>query len=313
MMGFLQRYRISAGYSVLLHLGILSLFIFSFLDHSETLQPQSEPETVNATVLDESRIEKEVQKLRQIEENKHLKEQRRQADLENTRRKEVERLAQLKEQAREVEQEAAKKARQQALEEVAEAKRIASLRQQAEKEKQQLAQLEKNRQEAEKVRIEEQQRLKNLEKQRMAVEKKRMAEEKKLAEEEQQRLAEQKAVDEKKRTEATQQKKVAAEKAKLASLNKKAVASANAQIEAKLNRLWRRPMGAPAGLACVIHVKTVPGGEVVTARVIKSSGNPTFDRSAERAVLKASPLPVPSDPELYPTFRNFDFRFRPDS
>jgi colicin import membrane protein len=42
----------------------------------------------------------------------------------------------------------------------------------------------------------------------------------------------------------------------------------------------------------------IASGEVVEARVIKSSGNTTFDRQAELAVRKASPLPVPDNPRL---------------
>jgi len=36
-------------------------------------------------------------------------------------------------------------------------------------------------------------------------------------------------------------------------------------------------------------------GEVIFVKVLKTSGNVYFDRAAEKAVMAASPLPVPTD------------------
>jgi colicin import membrane protein len=48
------------------------------------------------------------------------------------------------------------------------------------------------------------------------------------------------------------------------------------------------------------------------ADVVRSSGNGVFDRSAENAVRKASPLPVPKDRKLFRrNFRSFTFEFKP--
>jgi colicin import membrane protein len=53
-------------------------------------------------------------------------------------------------------------------------------------------------------------------------------------------------------------------------------------------------------------------GTVMDAEVISSSGDEDFDRSAENAVNKASPLPVPKDKELFAReFRSFQFLFDP--
>ncbi|SMG67316.1 protein containing TonB, C-terminal domains [methanotrophic bacterial endosymbiont of Bathymodiolus sp.] len=46
--------------------------------------------------------------------------------------------------------------------------------------------------------------------------------------------------------------------------------------------------------------------------IIESSGNSLFDDSAERAVRKASPLPVPKDPGVFKQFRSFSLEFAPD-
>ncbi|MGH8552075.1 MAG: TonB C-terminal domain-containing protein, partial [Methylococcales bacterium] len=156
-------------------------------------------------------------------------------------------------------------------------------------------------------------------------EEKRLAEERKIAAEkkaaEEKRTADEKKAAEGKKSKAKRmadeerkkQETQATAKAEAKRKRGKAVSNAHALIAAKVNRLWRRPPSTPKGLSCLIAVKTVPGGEVVSAQVIGTSGNAAFDRSAERAVFQASPLPVPDDPELYSQFRNFNLRFRPGS
>jgi colicin import membrane protein len=44
---------------------------------------------------------------------------------------------------------------------------------------------------------------------------------------------------------------------------------------------------------------------------VESSGDPAFDRSAEAAVRRASPLPLPANRELFENFRSFTFVFKP--
>ncbi len=84
-------------------------------------------------------------------------------------------------------------------------------------------------------------------------------------------------------------------------------------IQQKIQRNWLRPAGSPAGLSCLILVKLIPGGEVVDAKVVRSSGDPLFDRSVETAVLKASPLPMPDDATMFKYFREINFNFKPDT
>jgi len=81
-------------------------------------------------------------------------------------------------------------------------------------------------------------------------------------------------------------------------------------IRSRINENWRKPLGFDlTGLKCKIDVKLLPTGEVLTASVIVSSGSVEFDRSAELAVRKASPLPMPEDPFVANAFRQFDFTF----
>ena len=58
-------------------------------------------------------------------------------------------------------------------------------------------------------------------------------------------------------------------------------------------------------LETLIEVDVSPTGEVLGMRIAKSSGNPWYDESVERAIQKASPLPAPPDAGEWP------FSFKP--
>jgi len=83
-------------------------------------------------------------------------------------------------------------------------------------------------------------------------------------------------------------------------------------IRERIRRSWVRQPGMGQDLLCLVEVRLIPGGEVVPAgvRVIRSSGNPAFDRSVVAAVYKASPLPAPSG-QLFGQFRNLRLNFKP--
>ena len=111
--------------------------------------------------------------------------------------------------------------------------------------------------------------------------------------------------------EAATQAKVEAQKAK-AAIQRAEAEQAKLAIKQKVNRSWIRPASAAAVLKCTIRVRLLSDGSVIDAVVISSSGDEDFDRSAENAVNKASPLPVPKDKELFAReFRSFQFLFNP--
>ncbi len=59
----------------------------------------------------------------------------------------------------------------------------------------------------------------------------------------------------------------------------------------------------------IFDVVQLPTGEVLSAKLRKSSGHRGYDEAVERAILKSSPLPRPDRPDLF--VRNLELKFRP--
>jgi colicin import membrane protein len=59
----------------------------------------------------------------------------------------------------------------------------------------------------------------------------------------------------------------------------------------------------------VFDVIQLPTGEVLSVKLVKSSGNALYDGAVERAILKSSPLPKPDRPEQFQ--RELTLKFRP--
>jgi colicin import membrane protein len=78
-----------------------------------------------------------------------------------------------------------------------------------------------------------------------------------------------------------------------------------------ISRKWLMPDIENAELTCKLLVHVGPGGEVLSIDVLQESGAPALDRSAHIAIMKASPLPVPENSELFDKFRALRLTFRP--
>lgn len=84
------------------------------------------------------------------------------------------------------------------------------------------------------------------------------------------------------------------------------------RIQAKIQAYVRLPQKLAGNPEAVFQVTLLPNGEVLRAVLVKSSGQPTYDAEVERAILKASPLPLPSDKEAAGVFRDgLTLKFRP--
>ena len=62
----------------------------------------------------------------------------------------------------------------------------------------------------------------------------------------------------------------------------------------------------------VFKVTLLPGGSVLDAVLLKSSGNPAYDEATERAIYWSQPLPLPTDPLLKKEFRELRLTIRPE-
>jgi colicin import membrane protein len=92
-------------------------------------------------------------------------------------------------------------------------------------------------------------------------------------------------------------------------------ASYAALIQQTVVNYWSRPPSARNGMQALLEVQLVPTGEVVNVRVLESSGNLAFDRSAMNAVEKAGSFPELSNlptREFERMFRRFNLLFKPE-
>jgi len=99
----------------------------------------------------------------------------------------------------------------------------------------------------------------------------------------------------------------AADAAELEAQNSTEAQIYQSQMVSAVQNNWNRPGHARAGLSCLVAVTQLPTGVVTSARVIQCNGDDIIIRSIENAVLKASPLPTPSNPLLF--LRSFQFEF----
>ena len=83
-------------------------------------------------------------------------------------------------------------------------------------------------------------------------------------------------------------------------------------IEKIRARIWSNiipPSDLKGNPEAIFDVVQLPTGEVLSARLRKSSGNKDYDEAVERAILKSSPLPKPDRPEQFQ--RELTLKFRP--
>ena len=312
---FLDNFR-AVILAILVHLVLIAMLIVTLDWTPDTGSVEPKVDVVQAVTVDHRKVEAELKRIEQFEARKHQEELERQQRLK--------RQAERAKKAREVEETRLARAKQE-LEDnqaraQAERKRLAKIQQEQDRlekerraEERRLAQVEAERKiaaerkrqiELERERVEKEKRKAETERQRIVAEKRKAEAERKRIEEEKRR----------KQAELEIQTALAEEQQLLLrrrqSLKARYFNEYVGSIKDKVQRVWRRPVGVQSGLSCKIRVAQIPGGEVVGATVTKSSGNVQFDRSVEAAVLKASPLPRPKDPDLFE--REIVFIFEPE-
>jgi colicin import membrane protein len=96
---------------------------------------------------------------------------------------------------------------------------------------------------------------------------------------------------------------------KAASARASALGEYIGRIQAKVRGNWILPQDLQGNPEAIFLVIQLPTGEVLSTKLLKSSGNPAYDTAVERAILKSSPLPLPSDRALFA--RELKLTFRP--
>lgn len=81
-------------------------------------------------------------------------------------------------------------------------------------------------------------------------------------------------------------------------------------ISEALRRNWLRPPDQQADFACIVEIELLSNGAVKSARIVNSCGSMVLDDSVIKAIYKASPLPLPSEPSAFMA-KLPPLRFRP--
>ena len=264
-------------WAIIIHILAFVAIGVSFKSSDPKISAVKQERIIEAVAIDESKIQEEINKLKKSDRRKKRDQKRLQdkaRKAKRDRRKEEKKLKAIKKKQKEQEV-------------INKSKRI--------KENKHLATLKKKRLEQERQEKETQEKLDKLEKTRLD----RKAQLEK---------------EEKQRQEKIAQTKRAAEQKRRAKFELGEVAKYKGLIRSQITRNWIFPASYQKGMKCKVLVRLIPSGDVVSVRIIQSSGNSAFDRSVEMAVNKASPLPVPkSSTGLFDHFREVEFVFDPNA
>jgi colicin import membrane protein len=280
-------------------------------------QATPQPEIVKAISVDNKEVMETVNRL------KHEREQQQQAEV--NRQKELNRQVEAAKQQRIKEQQQIAKLKE-------EANTIAIARKkQAEEEKKHLKELAEQK-------AAEAKRIAELKKEKDKLVKQQELEAKKLAALNNKKLEEKIKADKLRAEQALAAKaradKLHADQAKADMENKRQAdaaaaqqASQNAERQARLagevdkykalilnaiGRNWILPENPNSSLSSQFRIRLAPDGMVLDVSLTKSSGDALLDRSAQTAIYKASPLPVPTDVETFNLFRDISLTVRPE-
>lgn len=276
-------------FSIILH---LALFLFLLIELVRAITPAELHSTkrikqpvIKAVAVDSQQVQDEINKIKARKREERLKMLARER-----------KLRKMREQARRAKQ---KRLREQAKIKKMRAKQRALAKKRKAEQKRLAALKEKQR------------------KQRAALRAREKAEQKRIKQAEAKR---QKVLAEAKRAQAEKEKAekaiadAAAARQKAAQLrhNQALINRYAALIKQAVERRWIIPHNANKKLLCRLQIRLAPTGTVLSVSIVSTSGDKALDRSAIAAVYKASPLPVPTQPELFDKFRLLRLTVRPE-
>ncbi len=276
-------------YAVLLHVAMLS-FLLIELRHKPSVPPPSahvtpkkQPNIIKAVSINQQQIEHEVAKLKQ---QQRLQQSRKQQQIAKMQQQ----AAAAKRQQQRAKQQLAKLKKEQALTAKREKQRVEKLKHQQQRERAKLAKLKKQR-------LAQAAKLKAAQKKKLAEAKRKKALQAKA-----ERLLQQQLARDQQQLNAAKQKQINSQ-----------VLRYTALIRQTISENWNVPDTANHHLSCVLLIRLSSNGNVLSVRLVKGSGDPILDRSAEAAVYKASPLPVPSNREVMAMFKEIRLTVKPET
>ena len=77
-------------------------------------------------------------------------------------------------------------------------------------------------------------------------------------------------------------------------------------IKDRIKRFYIGPPSVKGNEVAEFEVVLLPDGNVLSAKLKRPSGNPAYDNAVERAITRAQPLPMPTDPALLKEFRELN-------
>lgn len=311
-----RSYRNAFIAAVVLHVSIaIMLLIESSTDHpvvTAAARTEASPSLPIATIAPQEQAIKAVSVDSQDVKNTvaRLKEERaRQQRAEESRQQKLTQQAESARKQRVEEQQRLEKLKSES------AKLAIAHKKQVEDEQRRLKQLAQQK-------VEEEKHLADMKKQNMQMQKQQQLEADKLAELKKNKAAELARVEQAKQAKANddlankQKAAVAAQAALDAQKNALTAGEVDkykALIIGAISRQWILPDNADSKLSSQFRIRLAPNGIVLEVSLTRSSGDPILDRSAQSAIYKASPLPVPSDPDAFNVFRDISLTVRPQN
>lgn len=106
-------------------------------------------------------------------------------------------------------------------------------------------------------------------------------------------------------------RKLAQQQAAQAAAQAKLMNEYTDRISAKIRRFIVEPPNLQGNPEVQFEVVQLPGGEVLSVKLRRTSGVPAYDNAVERAILKAQPLPPPPQGVAFNDVRELILKIRP--
>jgi len=288
------------AFVISIHIVLIVLLSINLSSDKKPPMPVAQKHNIIDAVAVDAKKYDDREKQKERDAEKLVLEKKRQQEAEREKALEKKRLAEQKAAEVKRQQELAKKKSQEKEKQLALAKKKEQER--IEKEKLAAEKLAAEKRAEEKRALEKKEAARK-EQERLAAEKKRLAEEERKRRETEKAEFERALLEEERREEEA--RKQAERTARLKTQRSQYVMA----IAQKVENNWLRPASNVDGLSCDVIVTQTMSGDVIDVRLQECANDVAFQRSVERAVRKASPLPLPPDPELFD--REIYFTFKP--